>query len=90
MTLFVGSILITTDHYILEGIGPDGSDKTLFKIHRNALCNPKYALNMFIEFVEKSIIENNQSMNKVCDWSQTIPRADQRKEIEELRKERGL
>ena len=88
MALFVGQISITTDHYIIEGIGPNGSDKTLFQIHRNALCNPQYALDTFIAFVKAAIIENDQSMNKTCDWSQPIPHTDQREKIEQLLKER--
>jgi hypothetical protein len=74
--LGIGNILITPDHYIIRVCDRDD----IFKIHRHI----PNALQIFKDMILKLIDESDKSMNEVKDWSQTIPDAKMRKELEEL------
>lgn len=76
MVLSIGELIITPDFYIIRTFREE-----VFKIHRNY----PNALKIYKEMIVSLIDQSDQSMNKTKDWSQEIPDANLRKEINELK-----
>ena len=76
MVLSIGELIITPDFYIIRTFKEE-----VFKIHRNY----PNALKIYKEMVLTLIEQSDTSMNQTKDWSQEIPDAKLRKEINDLK-----